>query len=155
VPEISAKIGAVGKVKDTVAWVDMLAASAGYYMASQCNKIIAAPSADLGSVGVYSIYTDESRALDKMGITVNAISAGAHKLDGASFQVMTPEVKARFQADVDYIYKEFKAAVTSKRDIADEDLQGQCFTGPDLITKGFVDSFANDFGELMQTLLDK
>lgn len=150
VPELAAKIAEVSKVKNTIAYVDMLCASAGYYLASQCNVVLSAPSADLGSVGVYALYLDETRALEQEGLKVNAISAGKFKLAGASFKPMTDEERGMFQADVDKIYTEFKDAVTSKRNIKEEDLQGQCFTGVDAINKGYSDGFANNLQEVFQ-----
>jgi protease-4 len=152
VPELAAKIAEVSKVKQTIAYVDVLCASAGYYMASQCSQVFSAPSAELGSVGVYSIYLDETRAIEDAGLKVNAISAGTYKLAGASFKPMTDDERAMFQKDVDRMYVDFKAAVTSNRSIADEDLQGQCFTGDDCITKGFSDGHVNSIGELLANL---
>lgn len=152
VPELAEKISEISKVKNTIAYVDILCASAGYYLASQCNSILSAPSADLGSVGVYSLYLDETRALENEGLKVNAISAGKYKLSGASFKPMTDEERAMFQADVDKLYVAFKEAVTSKRNIKDEYLQGQCFTGEDLINFGFVDGFANSLDEVLFAL---
>jgi protease-4 len=152
VPEIAEKIAECGRKKKTIAYADVLCASAGYYMASQCDAIYCAPSATLGSVGVYSIYLDESRALENMGVKVNAISAGSMKLAGAPFKPMTDEERAMFQAETDRIYNDFKAAVTAKRNITDSDLQGQVFSGPDVIDKGFADGFINSLGELLRAL---
>jgi signal peptide peptidase SppA len=152
VPEISERIAELGKKKNTIAYVDILCASAGYYMASQCNAIYSAPSADLGSVGVYAMYTDETRYLENLGVKVNCISAGKYKVAGASFRPMSDEERAMFQADVDKIYTAFKSAVTSKRDIEDEDLQGQVFSGDDVVNKGFADGHLNSLGELMQMI---
>lgn len=149
IPELADKIAELSEHKQTIAYTDTLCASAGYYLASQCNAIYASPSAELGSVGVYSIYLDETRALDKEGITVNAISAGKYKLTGFSGKVMTDEERTMLQADVDNIYEDFKIAVTSNRAIADEDMQGQVFSGNDVINKNFVDGHINSLKELL------
>jgi hypothetical protein len=45
-----------------------MAASAGYWLASQCTEIIATPSGDVGSVGVYMCHTDYSTMNDRIGI---------------------------------------------------------------------------------------
>ena len=152
VPELAELISEVSKQKNCVAYVDVLCASAGYYLASQCSAIYCSPSSDLGSVGVYSIYLDESVMLANEGIKVNAISAGKYKLTGASFKPMTEEEQAMLQADVDKIYKQFKEAVLSKRVISEEDLQGQCFDGVACAEKGFVDGHINSLGELVAVL---
>jgi len=150
VPELANKISNL--TKPTIAYTDTLCASAGYYLASQCKYIYASPSAELGSVGVYSIYMDESRALDNAGIKVNAISAGKYKLVGAPFKAMTDEEKEMLQADIDKIYNQFKSAVVSKRNIKDEDLQGQVFSGEDLVDKNFIDGNIDSMKGLLQFL---
>lgn len=152
VPELAQKIAGCGDKKRTWAMVDVLAASAAYYLASQCGTVVCTPSSELGSVGVYSIYLDESVALANAGIKVNAISAGKYKLTGASFKPMTDEERAMLQADVDKIYNAFKAAVTSKRPIDDEDLQGQVFDGETSVTKGFSDGLVNSMSELLAVI---
>ena len=152
VPELANKIAEMSKVKNTIAYADVLCASAGYYLASQCNAIYSAPTATVGSVGVYSIYFDETVALSNDGIKINAISAGKYKLTGFSGKVMTDEERAMLQVDIDKIYSQFKSAVISKRAIADEDLQGQCFTSDDLINKNFIDGFANSLDDVISFL---
>lgn len=152
VPELAEKIAEVAKTKQVIAYADVLCASAGYYLASQANAIYAAPSAELGSIGVYSIYFDESVALANEGIKVNAISAGKYKLMGAPFRPMTDEERAMLQKDVDEIYNQFKSAVTSKRPISDDDMQGQVFSNGDLITKNLIDGNINSLGELLDVL---
>jgi len=154
VPERAQKIATLGETKRTWAYVDQLCASAGYYLASQVSAgIYATPSAELGSVGVYALYLDESGALENAHYKVNAISAGKYKLTGASFRPMSDEERTMLQADVDKIYNKFKATVTSKRNIADEDLQGQVFDGEDSIAKGFADGNVNSLHEMLSLVL--
>ncbi len=152
VPELADKINEVSKIKNVIAYVDVQCTSAGYYLASQANTIYAAPSADIGSVGVYAVYLDESLALAKEGLKVNAISAGKYKLTGASWKEMSKEEKEMLQKDVDRIYKEFKEAIWRKRDIKEEDLQGQIYSGPDVVNKNFVDGNINSLTELIDFL---
>lgn len=152
VPEVSAKIAEISKEKRCTAFVDVLCASAGYYMASQCSNIYCSPSSTIGSIGVYSIYLDQSVALANEGIKVNAISAGKYKLMGAEFKQMTDDERAMIQADTDVIYNDFKAAVLSNRSVADEDMQGQCFTGVQAVEKGLADGNINSLSELLELL---
>jgi protease-4 len=153
VPELAAKIAEIDKKKRCTAFVDVLCASAAFYIASQCSQIFCTPSAEIGSVGVYSIYIDETRMLENAGVKVNAISAGTYKLTGASFKVMTEEERSMLQADVDNIYNQFKAAVTSKREIKDEYLQGQVFNGEQAVMNNFADGNINSMSELMKLLM--
>jgi protease-4 len=155
VPELAAKIDEVTKKKKCIAYTDVLCASAGYYLASQCTAVFASPSSTIGSIGVYSIYLDETRAIEDAGIKVNAISAGKYKLTGASFKPMTDEERAMIQSDVDKIYNEFKLAVTSKREVVDDDMQGQVFDGVTAVSKNLVDGTVTSLKELVTFLQEQ
>lgn len=152
VAELAELITEINAQKQCVAYTDTLCASAGYWLMSQCSLAYAAPSAEVGSIGVYSLYLDETRALEQEGVKVNAISAGKYKLTGAPFKPMTDEEKAMLQADVDKVYARFKSAVTTNRNIADADMQGQCFDGETAVTKGFLDGNINSIQELLAFL---
>lgn len=152
VKELAQLISDVDAIKPVYGYTDTLCASAGYWLASQCRAFYCSPSADIGSVGVYCLLLDESRALDKEGLTVNAISAGKYKLSGASFKPMTDEERTMFQNDINKTYTEFKSVVTSKRTIADENLQGWCFDGETSLTNGYADGNVNSLDEFITLL---
>jgi protease-4 len=117
-------------MKHVEAFVDVMACSAGYYIASQATKITAAPSATIGSIGVYMAVIDASRAMEMEGIAVQMISAGKFKGMGAPWKPLSDEEKAMLQSEVDSIYSAFKAAVTSARpQVSDATMQGQWFSG--------------------------
>ena len=151
-PELANLIKEVSTKKRCIGFTDTLCASAGIWLASQCNAFYCSPSATVGSVGVYSIYIDQTRMLEDMGIKVNAISAGKYKLTGSPFKPMSDEERTMLQADVDKIYNEFKATVSSNKSIADEDMQGQCFDGIVSVEKGFADGNVNNFNELLKLI---
>jgi protease-4 len=115
--------------KPTVGYVDKQCCSAAYRLASQCDILWAAPSAYVGNVGCYAIYTDQTEALKTAGVKVNAISAGKYKLTGAPFKSMTDEERAMIQAEVDEIKAEFVKACSAKRTPIADALEGQSFTG--------------------------
>lgn len=138
--------------KSIVGYTDTMAASAAYWLASQCTSFYCAASADVGSIGVYCLLLDESVALANEGLKVNAISAGKYKLMGASFKPLTDEERAMFQADVDKTYAQFKEAITSSRDIEDEDMQGQVFDGETAVMKNLADGNVSSLDELLQLI---
>ena len=152
VREIGELIAEVSKTKNTIAYTDTLCASAAYWIASQCNEIVVSASSDIGSIGVYSLYLDETRALEIEGLKVNAISAGKYKLVGSSFKPMQEDERALLQADIDKIYNQFKAAVTNKRNIPDEYMQGQIFDGEKAVQIGIADGVVNSFDDLIEAL---
>ncbi len=63
VKEVAQMIAEATKVKEVIGYTDTLCASAAYYLASQCTVLYCSPSSDVGSIGVYSIYFDESVSL--------------------------------------------------------------------------------------------
>ena len=152
VSELAQQIDEATQVKEVIGFTDTLCASAGMWLASQCTSFYCSPSSDVGSVGVYSLYMDASVMYANEGLKVNAISAGKYKLTGAEFRAMTDEERAMLQADVDTIYNDFKAAVTKKRKCADEDLQGQCFSGVEAVKRGFADGLINNTRQLFDLL---
>jgi signal peptide peptidase SppA len=137
VPETAARIkqlgnfkNAGGAAKETRARVEALCGSAAYYLASQCDTIDAAPSAVLGSIGVYCAFMDESRALEMQGYKVELIKAGAFKAMGASFKPLSDEERGMMQAEVDRLWSEFKGAVSGSRPgVPASAMEGQTFRG--------------------------
>lgn len=148
VPELGRKIQNITG-KQTLAFTDSQCCSGALWLAMACGSFYCTESSDIGSVGVYSVFLDESAALEKEGVKVNAISAGKYKLTGASFQPMTDEERKMLQDSVDKIYGQFKAAVTRNRAIADEYLQGQCYDGEDAVKYGFCDGLVESITELL------
>lgn len=149
VPELASKIGNING-KKTVAYTDSECCSAGYWLASQCDAFYTSESADVGSIGVYMVLLDESRALENEGIKVNAISAGKYKLSGASFRPLSDEERAMFQAGVDKTYNAFKSAILRKRAIKDSVMQGQVYDGIEACELGLCDGIVNDISELLE-----
>lgn len=139
-PETAARVAALCKEKEVVAFVDGVCASAAYYIASQADLVIATPSSVIGSIGVYIAVMDESRAMEMEGYKIELMKSGTFKAMGASFKSITPEERAIFQATSDEIYAEFTAAVNSKRPgVASETMQGQCFRGAKALAAGLAD----------------
>lgn len=74
-------------VKPTLAVIDGLAASGGYWLASQCREISAAPLSDIGSIGVImGPIIDDTAFWADMGIRWLYVTTGEHKALGATGQ---------------------------------------------------------------------
>lgn len=149
-PEAAERLREIDRKKPVVSFTDSLMASAAYWFASQTSKIIATPSSNVGSIGVYSLFLDQSEAMRKAGIKVNAVSAGEFKLAGASFKPMSDDERGMFQAEVDKIYGQFKEAATSRRKIEDRHMQGQVFDGEEAMDFGLVDDLVLSLGDAIQ-----
>ena len=115
VPETAARVQQLAQTKQVNAFVDGMACSAAYYIASQADQIDAAPSAILGSVGVYCAVLDQSKALEMKGYNVQLIKAGKYKAAGA-FGPLSDEEKAMMQERVNGLHTKFRAAVNDASD---------------------------------------
>lgn len=115
VDELATEIRQARGTKPIVAFANPMAASAAMYLAVQADRLVVTPSGEVGSIGVYGMHVDMSRALDQMGVTVTLISAGEGKVDGNSFAPLADDVKAEIQSDVDRHYGMFVSAVAKGR----------------------------------------
>lgn len=145
VQEIAGEIRALrGGEKPIIAQVNHLAASAAYWIASAADEIVASPSAQAGSIGVYTVHNDVSRALESAGVKRTYISAGPHKVEGQPGLPLSDEYAAHLQSHADYAYGQFVAAVAEGRGVAagvvESDYgQGRVLHAGDLISRGMVD----------------
>ncbi len=115
VPELAAEIMALRGSKPIVAQANFMAASAAYWIASAADEIVASPSALVGSIGVYLLHMDYSKALELAGIKPTFMSAGEHKTEGNPYEPLTDEAKQGLQAEVDAVYASFVRDVAMGR----------------------------------------
>ncbi len=106
---------AARRVKPVVAVIEGMCASAAYWLASQCDSIIAAPFAQLGSIGALQVHVEASRALDAAGVKVTIIRAGARKADTNPYEPLGDAARADVQAGVDRVRTAFAGAVVAGR----------------------------------------
>lgn len=125
--------------KEVHAYVNAMACSAGYYLASAADKISAAPSAIVGSIGVYLAVLDASKWMELEGLNLQMIKAGKWKDTGSQHRPLSEEETTKLQGEVDAMHQQFKAAVTENRDIAPASMEGQWMTGKQGHEEGLVD----------------
>lgn len=102
------------KLKLTVA-VDKMAASGGYLMACVADKIIAAPFAIIGSIGVIAQIPNFHRWLDKKGIDFEQIYAGEYKRTVTIFGKNTKEGRDKLEEQLEEIHTIFKDFIKQHR----------------------------------------
>ncbi len=95
--------------------VDKVAASGGYLMACVANKILAAPFAILGSIGVVAQIPNFNRLMDERGIEFEQVTAGKHKRNVTMFGKNTDEDRAKLKEELEDVHTLFKDAVTRYR----------------------------------------
>ncbi|NKB47388.1 MAG: protease SohB [Legionellales bacterium] len=95
--------------------IDHVAASGGYMMACVADKIIAAPFAIIGSIGVVGQMPNFHRLLKKHYIDYELLTAGQFKRTLTVFGHNTEQARQKFQQDLEDIHQSFKAFITQQR----------------------------------------
>lgn len=95
--------------------VDKVAASGGYMMACVANRILAAPFAIVGSIGVIAQLPNFHRLLKKKDIDFEQIMAGQYKRTLSLFGENTRQGREKFQEEIDETHTLFKAFIRENR----------------------------------------
>ena len=95
--------------------VDKVAASGGYMMACVADRILAAPFAMLGSIGVVAQIPNFHRLLKKNDIDFELITAGEYKRTLTVFGKNTDKGREKFIEDIEDIHALFKTFVSEHR----------------------------------------
>ncbi|GFM50430.1 putative periplasmic protease [Pseudomonas cichorii] len=121
--------------------IDKVAASGGYMMACIGNKIISAPFAILGSIGVVAQLPNVNRLLKKHDIDFEVLTAGEYKRTLTVFGENTEKGREKFQQDLDITHELFKGFVASYRPqlSIDEVATGEVWLGMAALEKQLVD----------------
>lgn len=101
--------------------VDKVAASGGYMMACVANKILAAPFAIVGSIGVVAQIPNFHRLLKKNDVDVEQFTAGEFKRTVTLFAENTEKGRAKFQEELEQTHVLFKQFVRDNRPVVDLD----------------------------------
>jgi serine protease SohB len=102
-----------------IAAVDKVAASGGYMMACVADRILAAPFAILGSIGVIAQLPNFNRLLKKHDIDYEQIMAGQYKRTLSLFGENTKDGRQKMQEEVDEAHTLFKNFVATNRPMVD------------------------------------
>jgi serine protease SohB len=99
--------------------IDKCAASGGYLMACVANKILAAPFALVGSIGVVAQLPNFHRLLRKNDIDYEMHTAGEYKRTLTLFGENTDKGREKFQEDLEETHRLFKEFISIHRPIVD------------------------------------
>lgn len=132
------------KEKPVVTSLGNYAASGGYYIACNTDKIYANESTITGSIGVFAtLFNVKKLYEDKLGIYRDGVGTGKYS-DFPNFaKTWTSEEKAIMQTMVDKIYASFIGKVAKGRNLSQEEVekiaQGRVWSGEDAKEVGLVD----------------
>ena len=130
--------------KPVIASYGAYAASGGYWISNNCDKIFSDAVTLTGSIGVFGMFPDFSAVLkDVAHVGVENISSNKH---GDMLSLMRPfdeDEKAYLQRSIEDVYERFTTIVSEGRgldkDFVDEVGQGRVWTGADALTLHLVD----------------
>jgi protease-4 len=110
------------------------AASGGYWISADCDKIYTNATTLTGSIGVFSMIPDFSNTVkDKLHINITPVNSNKHADMYGMMRPLTDVEIAYMQASVERIYTKFTSLVAEGRDIPVEDVdriaQGRVWTG--------------------------
>jgi serine protease SohB len=137
--------------------VDKVAASGGYLMAAVANKIVAAPFAVIGSIGVVAQVPNVHRLLKKNDVDVEVLTAGKYKRTLTLLGENTDEGREKFQQELEDVHELFQEFVVDNRpglDIAAV-ATGEAWYGSRALALNLVDSLATSDEYLMQACAEK
>lgn len=122
--------------------VDKVAASGGYMMACVADKILAAPFALLGSIGVMAELPNFNRLLKKADIDYDVYTAGEFKRTVTTFGENTEKGKQKFREELQDVHTLFKNFIKDNRPTVDIDLvaTGEAWYGPHAMDRKLIDS---------------
>jgi len=132
--------------------VDKVAASGGYMMACVADKLIAAPFAVLGSIGVVAQIPNFHRLLKQFNIDFEMLTAGKYKRTLTIFGENTEEGREKFIEDIERIHSHFKAYVDDRRPQLDIEAvaTGEIWSGQDVLDNNLADELGTSDAYLVR-----
>lgn len=143
--ELADFIRASTAIKPITALVNFAAYSAGYYLAASCSRIIASPTAGVGSIGVIIETYEVSRMEEQMGITFNTYYRGDHKANMSPHVPITDQTVQEINGMLDACYSEFTESVASFRGLdvsAIVDTQARVYRPAEALSLNLIDEIA-------------
>ena len=135
--------------------VDKVAASGGYMMACVADKIVSAPFAIVGSIGVVAQIPNFNRFLKGKDIDIELHTAGQYKRTLTLLGENTEEGRQKFREDLNETHHLFKHFVQQMRPVLDIEqvATGEHWYGQQALEKGLVDEI-NTSDDVILRLMD-
>ena len=135
------------KVKPVIVSMGDVAASGGYYIACNANKIFAEPGTITGSIGVFGMVPNFKKVADKFGVNAEAVKTHENAAGYSVFEEMSPKYKQTLTESIEIIYDTFISRVAAGRKMdkakVDEIAQGRVWTGTMAKQLGLVDELGS------------
>jgi protease-4 len=131
------------KVKPVVVSMGNLAASGGYYIACNGNRIFAENNTITGSIGVFGVLPNFTTLSNRIGINTEQVSTHENAAGYSVFKPLDEKFRKVTQESVENIYNIFVNRVAKGRDMSfaqvDSIAQGRIWAGSEALKIGLVD----------------
>jgi protease-4 len=133
--------------KPVVASMSSLAASGGYYIAMDADRIVASPATLTGSIGIFAIFPTFERSLEKLGVHVDGVGTTALSGDFRLDRSLGAASREILQQSLEYEYRQFisRVAQARKKDVEaiDAVARGRVWAGEAALEHGLVDQLGS------------
>ena len=135
------------KEKPLVVSMGNYAASGGYYIACNADKIIAEPTTITGSIGVFGMIPNVNQLADNLGINAEQVGTNRQSLGYSAFEPMNEDFHNYAKESIEDIYETFVDRVSKGRNMTyaqvDSIGQGRVWTGTEAVQNGLVDELGS------------
>lgn len=141
---IERELALLRKDKPVVVSMGDYAASGGYWIAANADKIIANNTTLTGSIGVFSLVINAQKTLNKhLSINTGTVNTNKHSDIMSGYRALDSEEIAFIQSSVEIIYTDFVNLVANGRNLSaakvDSIGQGRIWSGADALKIGLAD----------------
>ena len=137
----------VAQQKPVVAYVSGIGASGGYYLCCAATKVVALPTALVGSIGVIYLRPILDQLLSKVGIELSVFKGGRLKDMTGFWRSPTDEESEKFQGLISEMYDTFVSVVAQGRSLEDSQVRelatGEIYTARRGHEIGLVDELGD------------
>lgn len=120
-----------------------MAASGGYYIACQADRIVAQPTTLTGSIGVFGQIPNAEGLTEKIGLDFDLVKTNRHSEGITLVRPMSPEQRELLQMNVNRTYELFVKRCADGRGMTPDAIkaiaEGRVWTGTDALEIGLVD----------------
>lgn len=135
------------KEKPLIVSMGNYAASGGYYISCNADKIFAEPTTITGSIGVFGMMPNVKDFADRIGINAEQVETNKHSIPYSAFEPMSEDFKKVTQESIEHIYATFLARVAKGRKMTvakvNEIAQGRVWSGNQAKKNGLVDELGS------------
>lgn len=151
----NAALSRLRAVKPVASMVNETMASGAYWLGSNADRVFTSETGSAGSVGVYVLHRDASKANETSDIKTTIIRAGKDKIVPNPLEPLSSRGVQILQSRVDKTLAVFTRAIASNRQISMADAKtmatGAVHMGEDAVSAGFADVVVSGLAEAVQT----